>query len=356
MTRRDDEPSWEAQSTRPLPLEAVDWGFRLLAGRDPVTTAEFNSFRALPDIDAMRRAFTNLHEFHDFFSAVLTGTPSWEMPLFLLRPPANPTIPWTFAPPNLDRPTSQLCTAAQCAEPVFLEIMAAMGLRPGLSRSLWEQAWIVSVLATEGLIAPGRMGLGLEPGRHRIGSLLASRGVAVQGVGRGAAGPHGTEVRRLDLFHPEVVRIEDFDAMVGFAEMDPLQPDRLPPDAFDFCWSSGHAHRLGSVSAALDFFEASLVPVRPGGLAVHSCAFNLTSDRLTWELPDLVVLRRSDIEALAERLQRAGGHELLTFNTHPGHDAADETVKPAVPGPPGIRQRQGFAVVTSLGIAIRKAG
>lgn len=352
---QDDQLAREGPSTRPLPLEAVDWGFRLLAGRDPVNQAEFNSFRALPDLDAMRRAFTNLHEFHDFFSAVLTGQPSWAMPLFLLRPPAAPQIPWTFAPPTLDRPTSQLCTAAQFDEPVFLEVMEALGLRPGRGRGQWEQAWIVSTLATEGMVAPGRTGLALEPGRQRIAAVLASRGVAVQAVGRPGPGPKGAEARRLELFYPEILALEDFDAMVGFAELDPLEPERLPTGSFDFCWSNGQVQGRGSVAAALDFIEASLVPLRPGGLALHSCIFNLSSDSLTWELPDLVVLRKSDIERLAERLHGAG-HQVLTLNTHPGHDAGDETVTAAVPGPAGIRQRQGFAVVTSFGLAIRKGG
>jgi hypothetical protein len=354
MTTPEATPRPTILSTRSLPIEAVEWAFRLLAGRDPLTDAEFDSFRAMPDIDAMRRAFTNLPEFHGFFSTVLTGFPAYTLPMFMLRPPADPDLPWTFQPPTLDRPVSQLCTAAQFDEPAFAEIIQAMSLRPGRTRSLWEQAWIVSLLATEGLVAQGKSGVAFDAGRERIGAILASRGVRVLGTGGNIVDDRDAETRRLQLFYPEIVHIDDFDGLVSYAAVDPRAARRMPPGIYDFCWSLGMPGRLGSIEAALDFFEASLVTLRPGGLALHTLAFNLTSDAATWELPDLVVLRRRDIEALAARLAPSG-HRLLTFNTHPGLDTADETVKTEAHGPIGHRQRHGFAVATSFGLAIRKA-
>lgn len=353
MTTPEASPRPPMSSVRGLPTEAVEWGFRLLGGRDPLTGAEFDAFRALPDLDAMRRAFTNLPEFHAFFSSVVTGFPAYTMPLFMLRPPADPHLPWTFQAPTLDRPASQLCTAAQFDEPAFLEIIQAMSLRPGRSRAMWEQAWIVSLLATEGLVAAGKSGVAFDCDRERVGALLASRGVTVLGTGRNIVDDRVAEARRLQLFYPEIIPIDDFDGLVSFTALDPREAGNMPPGCHDFCWSLGIPARLGSIEAALDFFEASLVTLRPGGLALHTFSFNLTSDAATWELPELVVLRRRDIEALAARLASAG-HRLLTFNTHPGHDIADETVKTEAHGAAGHRQRHGFAVVTSFGLAIRK--
>jgi hypothetical protein len=113
--------------------------------------------------------------------------------------------------------------------------------------------------------------------------------------------------------------------------------------------------RLGSIAATLDFFEASLAPLKPGGLALHGASLNLSSDRITWELPDLVILRRADIEALHERLA-AKGHRLLTLNTHPGLDPADEQVSSVPAAAPAHRQRHGVVVSAGFGLAIRKAG
>lgn len=345
-----------------LPAEAVEWGFRLLAGREPVTAAEFAAFRALPDLDAMRRAFTNIPEFHGFFDAVLTGVPAWTMPLFLLRPSAVPGLAWRFEPPTLGAAASQLCTAAQFAEPIFAEILAAMGfpaaaaagLAAGRSRAAWEQAWAVAVLARQGLIAPGRRGLAIEAGRERVAALLASRGVEMLATARGVATDEDARARRTHLFHPEILDLDEFERMVGMAGLDPREVARLGDD-HDFCVSFGLPGALGSVASALEAIAASLAPLRPGGLALHAFAFNLTSDEVTWELPGLVVLRRRDIEALGARLL-AEGHTLLDPSTHPGLDPEDERVKLDPSGPPGLRQRHGVVVATSFGLAIRKAG
>jgi hypothetical protein len=67
-----------------------------------------------------------------------------------------------------------------------------------------------------------------------------------------------------------------------------------------------------------------------------------------------VILRRTDIEALAARLQ-AGGHRLLPLNLHPGAHPEDEQVTTEVGAVHGLRQRHGFLVATSFGLAIRKA-
>jgi len=339
----------------PVSREAVEWGFRLLAGRPPITASEFDSFLALPDLDAMRRAFTNTATFHQFFDAVLTGVPTYRMPLFLLRSSKSQALDWRFQPPDLEIPGSQLSTASQFTDPAFLEIIGAMGLNPRPSRVQWEQAWIVSMLATAGLVAPGKRGLGIEPDRERIAALLASRGAETLAIGGdpGAAAEGGT--RRMRLFYPEIVHLEDFDRLVGFTVFEPQALHTLTSDAFDFCWSLGMPSRLRSIESTLAFIEASLVPLRPGGLALHTLSFNLSSDTVTWELPDLVILRRQDIETLAGRLD-AAGHRILAFNTHPGIDPADEKVTSEVGRTLAHRQRHGVVVSAAFGLAVRKAG
>ncbi len=344
-----------ATETPAVPTDdAVTWGFRLLAGRPPVSPVEFAAFKALPDLDAMRRAFTNIPEYHAFFSAVLTGQPSYTMPLFLLRPPRVAGLEWRFSPPDLDAPTSQLCTASQLTEPAFRELVEAMGTNQSPSRALWEQAWVVSILAGAGLIGPGRSAIALGARRERVAALLASRGVHVLATGR-ASDPASAEAERAQLFYPEILPLEDFDQLIELVALDPERIGSLEQGGFDACWSIGLPDRLGSVAAALDLFKASLAPLRPGGLALHTFAFNLTSDGFTWELPDLVVLRRRDIEDLAERLQ-ADGHRIVCLNTHPGCDPADEVPQTMPAAVPGLRQRHGAIVATSFGLAIRKAG
>jgi hypothetical protein len=348
-----DEPDW-ARSTHGVPEEVVRWGFRMLAGRDPLTTAELAAYQAMPSLAAMRRTLANTHEFHAFFDSLLTGHQAWTMPLFLLRPPSVEGLEWRFTPPDLEKPVCQLCTRAQFDQPMFAEIAAAMGANAVPTRAMWEQAWIVSVLAEAGLIEAGRRGLGIEAGRDRVASLVAARGVEVVATAGGVENAHAAELRRTQLFFPEAIHIEEFDQLVTLVGLEAARIAELPRDGFDFCWSIGAPGRLGSVNAALDFFEASLAPLRPGGLAAHTFTLNLTSDGLTWQEPDNVLVRRRDVEALATRLQ-AAGHRLLPLNTHPGESPEDEVVHGVLGGPPGHRQRRGMMVGTSFGLAIRKA-
>jgi hypothetical protein len=354
-TAEDDDRPARQPARRGLPEDAVTWAFRLLAGREPLDAEEIAQYRAQPDLNALRRAFTRTPEFHDFFDSVLTGYPVYRMPLFLLRPSAVEGLEWRFQPPDLEQPTCQLCTNTQFTDPSYAEITGAMAFPPGRGRVRWEQAWIVSVLATEGLIGPGRRGLGLQVARERIASLVASRGVEVLATSDEVSAPEALEVRRTWLFYPEVCHIEEFDHLVRFGHQDMDAVAGMAEGGFDFCWSIGTTTRLRTIEAVLAFIEASLAPLKPGGLALHPVAFNLASDGPTMEGRQGVLLRRRDIEALAERLVPAG-HRLLPFNTHPGTDRGDERVRVEQVGLPGHRQRHGNMVGTSFGLAIRKAG
>lgn len=335
--------------------EAVAWGYRLLAGRAPLSQAEQDAFLGMPDLDAMRRAFTNIEGFHAFFDAVLTGHPTYAMPLFLMRPGPADGPEWRFRRPDLDNPVCQLCTQSQFDDDAFVEIAEAMAVHHGPGRAEWEQAWIISVLASHGLVGEGRRGIAIEAQDERIAAVLAARGVTVLATGEDALGRDAQEARRNTLFHPEVVHAADFDQRVEFHRLDPREIGRVEPDGIDFCFSLNMPGRLGSVEATLDFLLASLAPLKPGGMALHTLAFNLSSNDLTWEFPGLTLLRRRDIEELHRRLAR-DGHAMLPFNTHPGHEPEDERVTSLPGSRPGHRQRNGLLVSTSFGLAIRKAG
>jgi hypothetical protein len=341
-----------------VPAEAVIWAFRYFAGRDPVDEAEIALHRQHPSIDSLRAAFLQIREFEPVYLKAKGGKKRFGALPFLLRPPADPATPWRFEPPTLEHPVSQLCTAAQFEEPAFQEIMEAMALRPSRHRRLWESVFVIAVLATEGLIAPGRRGLGFGVGRERVPAVLASRGVEVVATAApdsagpaSAGGSHPAQF--LDLFYPEIIHLDDFERMVRF---EPLQPGVVPAGfagAFDFCWSSHVMEGLGSLAAGLGFVERSLAVLRPGGIAIHMSELNLSSDEATIETPELSVLRRCDLEALAAHLG-ARGHEVLPLNLYPGHDAQDEVVDAPPFGLPHLKAQLGGLMVTSFGLVVRK--
>lgn len=336
--------------------EAITWAFRLLVGREPVDANEVGRHTKLPDMDHLRLAFASTWEFQDFFDRVGFGRPHYRMPMFLMRPPTDPAIPFAFTPPDLDRVTCQMATHLQYSDPVYAEIIEAMNLKHEASRWQWEQVWIVSVLATAGLIGLGRRILGLDIGNQRLPALLASRGVEVM-VADPPTPTEDLERRRLirasDLFHPEIVNFDDFGRLLRW-EM--FGPETLPAELhgmFDAVWSTGVIEQLGPRERAMAAIKDTLACLKPGGIAAHSVVLNIASDTMAPNRPDYAVFRRSDIEALAQEL-RAEGHSIETLNFHPGLAPEDDEVFSG----PGSQQRpkwrHGAHVLTTFGLVIRK--
>ena len=82
----------------------------------------------------------------------------------------------------------------------------------------------------------------------------------------------------------------------------------IPADlrGFDFTWSSCALEHLGTLAAGMDFVVAQMDCLAPGGVAVHTTEYLVSSNDATVEAGGTVFYRRRDIEALADRLRRAG--------------------------------------------------
>ena len=85
----------------------------------------------------------------------------------------------------------------------------------------------------------------------------------------------------------------------------------IPSDlrGFDFTWSSCALEHLGTLGAGADFVVAQMDCLRPGGVAVHTTEYLVSSDEQTVEAGGTVFYRRRDIEELVARLRRLG-HEI----------------------------------------------
>jgi len=123
---------------------------------------------------------------------------------------------------------------------------------------------------------------------------------------------------------------------------------------FDFVWSSCAFEHLGSLEAGLRFVKRTMDCLRPGGVAVHTTEFNLSSNTDTLEAGGTVLYRRCDIEALAAQLA-AAGHELeLDFD--PGNGPADHHVDlPPYQAELHLKLQIGSYVSTSFGLIIGKS-
>ena len=182
--------------------------------------------------------------------------------------------------------TSMPCTQAQLESAVFRRWAAALGERPGhLHRKIWEWCFIAQALDERGLLAPGRRGLGFAVGQEPLSALFAAHGctIVATDLGEEEAAKHGwvetgQHAAALDALNQRGLCPEArFHENVTFRVADMRA---LPTDLghFDFVWSSCALEHLGSLEAGMHFIEASLALLKPGGVAVHTTEYNLTSN------------------------------------------------------------------------------
>ncbi|MBK7559823.1 MAG: hypothetical protein IPI54_17045 [Chitinophagaceae bacterium] len=83
----------------------------------------------------------------------------------------------------------------------------------------------------------------------------------------------------------------------------------IPADLvdFDFNWSSCSFEHLGTIEKGITFLRNQLKTLKPGGWAVHTTEYNISSNDETQDNNDSVFYRKRDIEKIVSLL-RADGH------------------------------------------------
>ena len=95
--------------------------------------------------------------------------------------------------------------------------------------------------------------------------------------------------------------------------------------------------------------------LRPGGIAIHTTEFNLSSNEETLESQFRSFYRRRDIEDVVARLE-ARGFEVAPIDWQIGEGFAERVADfpPYGRGEPHIRLRSDRYDVTSIGLIIRR--
>ena len=276
-------------------------------------------------------------------------------------PRAVPFLDVDAPEPTLAEPASQLCTASQFAEPTYRRWCRALREPPTLGRKQWEFVWLLQCLDRAGKLAPGRRGLGFGCGREPLAAAMAARGctVVATDLDHETAAGHGwietgQHAARLDDLNDRGLCLpEAFRERVEFRpqDMNAISEDLT---GFDFVWSSCAFEHLGSIERGLAFVTRAMQCLKPGGLAVHTTEFNLSSNGPTVESEDLSVFRRQDIERLVRALEREG-HRVWPLNLQPGTGPVDRYVDvPPYRSEPHLKLRLSRFVITSIGIAIER--
>lgn len=256
--------------------------------------------------------------------------------------------------PSFERPDSQLVTASQIYEDSFAEWSRYFRHEPEMDRKVWEYAYVLQAVTSYADLSAGAKGLCFGAGKELLPALFAKRGCRVVATDLVPdISDKGWEARGIDdLFHPGFIDRESFDRQVSFrnVDMNAIDPDLK---GFDFLWSTGALEHIGGYDKGLKFIENAMRCLRPGGIAVHTTEFTLTSETKGRDHPDLSFYCRKDIEAMAMRLLAAGHMIVLNFDR--GDTLADSHVDVA-PYNSGRTLNAHFLthVITSIGLIIQK--
>ena len=228
-------------------------------------------------------------------------------------------------------------------------------------RKLWEFVYICQAAYERGLLAPGRRGLGFGVGGEPLPALFAAEGCEILATDMGAqeaadagwaqSAQHAAD--KLALARPGICAQADFDARVSYRSVDMTAvPDDIV--GYDFCWSACALEHLGSIDAGGDFIERSMDCLAPGGFAIHTTEYNLSSNEETIDLGPTVLYRRRDIEAIAARLT-ARGYEVAPLDFDPGSGPVDNYIDvPPYLNEPILKLALGGYACTSFGLIVRK--
>jgi len=257
---------------------------------------------------------------------------------------------------------SGVCRQLHFSTDEFRYWMGAMGIPPHMHRKQWEYFYIAQALFDQGMLEPGRKGLGFAVGREMLPAVFAKLGCqitatdleeeAAQASGWVETGQHSNQVEQ--LFYENLCPRDTFFNAVRYQNLNMNDIPDAMTGQYDFCWSSCAFEHLGSLEHGLTFVERAMATLRPGGIAVHTTEFNLSSNEDTVETPDLSIFRRCDMEVLASRLT-AKGHEVLPFEWEAGQGFAETVIDlPPYKVSPHIKLQLEQYVCTSIGLIVRK--
>jgi hypothetical protein len=270
-----------------------------------------------------------------------------------------PTSHWSVDKPFLPFST---CSAADFIHPKYAELCAALAHPVQFHRKLWEWVFVLHHMDQLGVLKEGSRGVGFGIGTERLPSVFANRGATITatdappeiGVSSGwtATGQHSDSLA--ELFYPELITNEAFAERVShrFCDMNAIDPAL---SGFDFTWSCCCFEHLGSLEAGIRFVINSVEQtLKPGGVAVHTTEFNLSSNDDTIESGPTVLYRQCDMESLVQRL-RDLGHDVQPFVIAPDSHFLDFHVDmPPYSDQPHLKLKFGSYVTTSVGVVIRK--
>ncbi|MCL4552350.1 MAG: hypothetical protein M1305_02175, partial [Candidatus Marsarchaeota archaeon] len=116
--------------------------------------------------------------------------------------------------------------------------------------------------------------------------------------------------------------------------------------------SSCALEHLGTIEEGIEFVLKQMACLRPGGIAVHTTEFNVSSNRSTLKAGPTVLFRKKDLQRLS-RLLKSNGDSMNLDCTLGTTEADNHIDRPPWSGAHLRLEHDGY-VITSFGLVIRK--
>jgi len=256
---------------------------------------------------------------------------------------------------------SELCKAKDLQADWYKRWCKELNEEPKFHRKQWEFVYVMQALWERGCITKGKKGLVFAVGSEPGPSIFAKYGcdiVATDILPEKGKAMGWTDADQL-CFGIESLNTRglcDQQTLLEHVTYRPVDMNDIPVDltGFDFNWSSCSFEHLGSLEKGLDFLKNQLRTLKPGGWAVHTTEYNISSDDETVDSGDTVVFRKKDIDKVVAEL-RNKGHYVEELDYSLGAEPEDFQVD-FIPHQQKIHLKLQLDkyVVTSIGLIIRK--
>lgn len=208
---------------------------------------------------------------------------------------------------------SELCKAKNYQAAWFKHWCNQLGETPNFHRKQWEFVFVMQALYERGCIAPGKKGLVFAVGTEPLPAMFASFGCEIlatdifpdKGVEMGWDNGNQLCFGLESLNTRKLCDAEDFNKLVQYR---PVDMNDIPDDLvdFDFNWSSCSFEHLGTLDKGFQFLKNQMKTLKPGGWAVHTTEYNVSSNDETQENNSTVIYRQRDIEHIVNELRKQG--------------------------------------------------
>jgi hypothetical protein len=281
--------------------------------------------------------------------------------MFNLKSAKTQTRQWnTSLTGDFGKRRSELCKAKDFKNEWFLRWCKELDESPGFHRKQWEFIFVAQALWERDCLAENKSGLVFAVGTEPLPALFANYGCRIVatdifpaiGIEKGWNNGQlcfGVEQLNTRNLCPD----EKFRKNVSYR---PVDMNEIPDDlsGFDFNWSSCSFEHLGTIEKGFEFLKNQLKTLKPGGWAVHTTEYNISSNDETQDNNETVIYRQRDIDKIVGELRKEGHFvEELDYSLGGLPEDFRVDVHPHLQDV-HLKLQIGKFVVTSIGLIIRK--